>query len=113
MIRFDQITIDASTMTIRNGNRAMYFAKARGPEANVRFKIFKYMLLTDGRGISKERLFEAVYSGDPEGGPISGTAIIDIALWNWGARIHNLGFEVKREKRAGTIYLRMVPVNVV
>lgn len=116
MIRFGQIEICGHTKTIRNGARMMRCRSYAGNkrsfrEAWVRFKVFKYLLLADGRGMTRSALFDLVYAGDPNGGPVKGVHIFDTQFRNWKKHLAHLDVTIKREKRGGEMYLRMVPVS--
>jgi hypothetical protein len=108
MIRFGQIEICNVKMTIRNGERFM-----ENFGAPVRFKAFKHLLLADYNGLSRERIFDLIYTDCPDGGPLAGWHMIDVRLWQWRDRIKALDVEIKRQKRGGEMFMRMVPVHVV
>lgn len=115
MIRFGGIEICSVTKTIRNGSLVMDCTANKGsrggPAATARFKAFKWLLCADGNGLSRAALFDLVYGDDPNGGPECGLNVFDVSFCqSWGTAMRQLEVALKKEKRAGQVYMRMVPV---
>lgn len=111
MIRFGQIEINGKTKQIRNGPYSLScsYKPGGGPTPHIRFKAFKYLLCANGNGISREQLFELVYKD--QDGPLAAHKVFDIRFIEWAPYFRQLGMQLRREKRGGTIYFRLVPVQ--
>ena len=114
MIRFGKIEICGTKKFIKVGDRWMLCCGNRNglgsPEAITRFKAFKYLLLANGNGMTREQLFDLVYGHLENGGPNRGPGIFDTKFNQWQGWFEYLHVEVKREKRGGKQFLRMVPI---
>lgn len=115
MIRFGKIVIDTERLMITVGPYVADFScqrpKGGGRPADVRFAVLKYLLCADGRGLCREQLFGAVYGAREDGGPLSGLHQLDVLFQQMKATMDRLELKLVSEKRAGTMYYRVVPTR--
>lgn len=113
MIRYNGIEIDRKSMTISHAGVAVrqpysgpqtYFKSPQG--GGYRFKAMERMILGE---VSRDGLFDYIFSDCPEGGPAIGPHVIDIRFIQWKKIFARLQLKLVRDKRAGTMYFRLIP----
>lgn len=116
VIRFGAVQIDIKNHTIRNGERCRKFAKFHPPNSRhmsyagseyAMFNLIKHMLLA--KPLTTERLFEMLYGRDSDGGPLVGTKVIHIHLFNMKKIIAALDMTLVKSGRYGWSTYRVVP----
>ena len=110
MIYYRDITIDRERMIIARGDDVVEFgvrpAKGGRPSPS-RFKMLCALILGDG--YTKDELIEFAWSGDPNGGPLTSSKVIDVWLFKNKALFARLGFFLVTEDRYRKRY-RLEPI---
>ena len=108
MIRFGTIRISRADFSIAHGDKVYKFEPKKG--RNIRFEIACHLLL--GAGYAKDELFNLIYGGDIDGGPISGLNQIEVTLSQLGrGAFAALGIELRTWRLAGINYYKAVVLS--
>jgi hypothetical protein len=102
--------IDRKNRTITHNYHTEHFplrpAHSRDFAPGSRFDAFCHLILHE---FSRERLFNYIYGGNADGGPLMGYWVWDIRFAQWKPVMKRLGLKLIRWKVAGTMYFRLVP----
>lgn len=89
MIRWRGVTIDRDKRTIANNGRRLQFATQKRA---VRFDFAAALLLAGP--LSKEALFDLVFDGREDGGPLYGKHVIDVMLCQLRPKFSAIGIKI-------------------
>lgn len=108
MIRFGDVVISRSTLTIRNGKRSYRW---HGTKRRCEFRIMEAMLLSGG--MTKKQIFDVVYGDDADGGPMVGYSIVSIKLASRSMKdkLRRLNMEVRTHWHNSYVVHRLVALS--
>jgi hypothetical protein len=112
VIRYSDVVIDRTRLTIGIGAYTYKFTNSNGPivyrkkDSSVAFETITYLLL-NGHS-TRQQLFDLIYGHDKEGGPIDGADIFSVHFHNWKHIFDALHLELRREWQSGKqfVFLR-------
>jgi hypothetical protein len=61
----------------------------------VQRRIVELVRQTGRRGIASDRLFDLVYSGDPDGGPLTGRSCLSVHIHQINRRLRPIGYTLR------------------
>jgi len=110
MIRYKNLTIDMKNRVVVHDGWSCEFS--RNPcnprvRPDVRFKLVCVLLLAGPQ--PREKLMDLVYSGDVEGGPLTGWLVLGSMLSQLKPVFTRLGLSLHRERRSGNCYYWLEP----
>lgn len=109
MIRFNGITIDRKARTISHNGKTHKFMAPR-PSGDITFGSVCHLILSSG--MSAHELFGLAYEHDPDGGPILGRHIFNVAMQGWTRRfLRRLDLEWRSWKVSGTTLYCIAPIS--